>query len=695
VTTIAGALDIHVYDIARVEALSGPQGTLYGASSLSGTMRIITNKPDPRAFSAGYDVKGTKWGKGDGGGSLEGFVNIPINDKAAVRLVGFYQYDGGYISNVPAQNTFQRPVDPALQTFASPGQPCPVAGSLPGLTCYPVTITNANVLRDHANAVKTYGGRAALKVDLNDNWTITPQLLYQHQDATGNFSFDPKKGDLNVGDFRLERNRDQWYQSALTVEGKVSNFDLVYSGGWFERRTDNVVDYSEYSVAYDQLSQVLPYYASYVSGFTDNKGNLLDPTQYTANHDKYTKMSHEFRISTPQDARVRGVLGAFYQRQTDNIRAEFRVDNLGSFWSVDGQPGIIYLSQQDRTDRDYAVFTEWNADITDSVKITGGIRKFWVNNTLYGFFGYNKNLSSAGEAACFTPVNFDTDRPCVNTDKKVVENGETHKVNLQYQIDPDRMVYTTYSTGFRPGGNNRRVQALTYGADRLTNIEVGWKTSWLDRRLRWNGAVFVEKWKGAQTGIQGQSGITSFVNAGDAKIEGWEGDISVVPVDNLTLAASWTNLWKAQTTTDFCKPTRVGAAVTSCTADQLDAPAGTQLPITPKFKGNVSARYRFAVGGFDSFAQIALVYQGSSTFGLEQPKNSVVGDVPSYTTVDVSVGTGMGSWKAELYVDNIADKRGEIVRNVECADALFYCDQNYRVYPTKPRMIGLKFGQKF
>ena len=88
VTTIAGSLDIHMYDIQRVEALAGPQGTLYGASSLSGTLRIITNKPDPTKFSASYDVQATKYGQGDGGGSFEGYVNVPLADKAAVRLVG-------------------------------------------------------------------------------------------------------------------------------------------------------------------------------------------------------------------------------------------------------------------------------------------------------------------------------------------------------------------------------------------------------------------------------------------------------------------------------------------------------------------------------------------------------------------------------------------------------------------------------
>ena len=108
VTTVAGALDIHIYDMARIEALAGPQGTLYGASSLSGTLRLITNAPDPSGFSAGYDVKGDKWKDGGGGGELEGFVNIPLADHAAIRIVGYYEHDGGYINNVYRQDTFQR-----------------------------------------------------------------------------------------------------------------------------------------------------------------------------------------------------------------------------------------------------------------------------------------------------------------------------------------------------------------------------------------------------------------------------------------------------------------------------------------------------------------------------------------------------------------------------------------------------------
>ena len=155
----ATTLDIHVYDIARVEALAGPQGTLYGASSLSGTLRIITNKPDPTAFSASYDVKADKYGKGNGGGEFEGYVNVPLTDHMAVRLVGYYEHDGGYINNVVGENTYQRGV---------PGTP---VGAFTGPD-EPLTVSNLDVSGRRFNPVDTYGGRGALKIDLNDNWTV-------------------------------------------------------------------------------------------------------------------------------------------------------------------------------------------------------------------------------------------------------------------------------------------------------------------------------------------------------------------------------------------------------------------------------------------------------------------------------------------------------------------------------------------
>jgi len=700
VTTIGNTLDVHVYDIARIEALAGPQGTLYGASSLSGTLRIITNKPDPTAFSAGYDVKADKYGRGNPGEEFEGFVNIPLAEHVAVRLVGYYDHQGGYINNLDTTNVYLRGA-PAL---GIPNDPIAVSnfGNGPGAI-------EPNVAGQRFNPVTTYGGRGALKIDLNDNWTVTPQILVQDQRADGNFSYDPSKGFLNVGDFGNEINEDKWWQSALAVEGKISNFDILYSGGYFERNVHNVVDYSGYTVAYDAYQQeagasfTATHFVNCASGTPANMcngagGPLTDPTQFVVSHDQYAKLSQELRVTTPADYRLRGTAGLFYQRQTDYIREAFQTNDLPSYYSIDGSPNTVYLSQQTRVDRDYAVFGDGTFDVTDKFKLSGGIRQFWVNNTLYGFFGFNDDgYSSHGEAICNPPVSAATIIPnywpCVNTNKKVVESGETHKITLTYQIDPDRMVYGTYSTGFRPGGNNRLPNVASYAADTLTNFELGWKTAWLDHRLRTNGAVFYEKWNNFQYSVTGQSGITSIVNAANAQVKGIEGDVSWLALDSLTLSASGTYV-NARTTQNLCNLNEDEQVVHNCSAADLTAPSGTQLPVTPKLKGNATARYKFNVNDYESFVQGTLIHQGSSTSQLQQtgPYN-LEPNLPKFTTFDFSAGTGMHAWHLEAYIENLFDKQGQLGRIAQCADA--YCYQNSRIYPIKPMNFGVKFGQKF
>lgn len=682
VTTIGNTLDIHIYDVARVEALAGPQGTLYGASSLSGTLRIITNKPDPSAFSAGYDLKADKFGRGNGGGGFEGYVNIPLAEHVAVRLVGYYDHEGGYINNLLGSNTYER------------GSPAA------GIPDDPLTVSNAPYAGQRFNPVSTFGGRGALRIDLNDNWTVTPQVLFQSQRADGDNTFDPKMGDLNVVDFKNGLNEDKWYQSALAVEGKIADFDVVYSGGWFERSVHNVADYAEYTVAYDSLSQ-LPGAGGAYERYTDSAGNLIDPSQFQDNHDDYTKMSHELRISSPTEYRVRGIAGAFYQRQTDDFRNAYDINGLpvsptiGAFnnsYAVDGQPGVLYLNQQTVVDRDYALFTDVTADVTDQFKVTAGIRKFWVNNTLDGFFGFNSS-----EALCNPTVSAATIvpnlSPCTNTDKKVVENGETHRINLTYQIDKDAMVYTTYSTGFRPGGNNHLGTVAPYGADTLVNLELGWKTAWLDGRVRFNGAVFDEKWKAMQLDVTGVSGIDTVVNAANAAAKGIESDLGWLIGDRLTVSSSGTYV-NARTTQNFCDLDLVTQQVTHDCAVPT-APAGTALPVTPKVKLNGTARYKFDIGGYHSFLQGAVVHQSSSSAALPVDINNAIGDLPHFTTFDFSVGTGVKNWKLEAYVQNAFDQRGELSRVYQCVGAGGYCYENYRVYPVKPMNYGIKFGQKF
>ena len=126
--------------------------------------------------------------------------------------------------------------------------------------------------------------------------------------------------------------------------------------------------------------------------------------------------------------------------------------------------------------------------------------------------------------------------------------------------------------------------------------------------------------------------------------------------------------------------------------DVLPSALATTL-VTPKLKMNALARYKFTVGDFDSFVQGALIHQGSKTFSLEAGDNAIVGDIPSFTSFDLSAGTGKGNWRLEAYIENVFDKRGITGRVSECGTD--YCHANTRAYAIKPMNFGVKFGQKF
>lgn len=450
VTTIANNLDVHIYDIARVEELSGPQGTLFGASSMAGTLRIITNKPDPTGFAAGYDLDANTV-TGAAGGIVEGFVNAPIADHAAVRLVGFSEHNGGYINNVlgPPQ------VYPTSQAVRS----------------------NAALVESHFNTIDTTGGRAALRIDLGKSWTVTPSVMLQHQTANGLPGYKTRFGDLNDTTYSRELSVDRWWQAALTIEGRISNVDVVYAAGYLKRNIDGGGDYSDYSYYYDQ------YYGAYFGdNFRDDAGNLISPAMTVVNSDRFSKVSHELRLSSPQDQRLRFVAGLFLQHQINDTRNEFRVDRLAEIYSISGQPGIQYLNDMSRVDRDRAVFGEISYDLARKLTLTAGLRRFSYDNTVYGFFGYNglPNYSGdtrpTGEVLCMSgsAVSPGFGRPCINVDQRATRTGSTYSLNLKYQVTPDKMVYATWSTGFRPGGINRSKQeAAPFQPDYLSNFETG------------------------------------------------------------------------------------------------------------------------------------------------------------------------------------------------------------------------------
>ncbi|MCY7339499.1 MAG: TonB-dependent receptor [Sphingomonas bacterium] len=676
ITTISGALDVHIFDIARIEALAGPQGTLYGASSQAGTIRIITNKPDLSGTYGEINLEANNVAHGDFGYSGEAFINTPLSSNIALRTVGWYRRDGGYIDNIEGTLNF------------------PTSG---------IAFSNTDLAEDNYNDVDTYGARAALKIDLDDNWTVTPSLVGQKQTSRGNFAQERGLGDLEIMQFNPEKAKDKWIQAALTVEGKLGNFDVTYAGSLLRRRVDQEVDYSDYSYFYDQL-------AGYGAYFYDNADNLVNPNQYIQAIDRYRKMSHELRFTSPADKRVRLVGGLFYQRQLHNIEQDYIVDDIADAITVPGTDSNIWLTKQIRVDRDYALFGELSFDITPTISLTGGGRLYKYDNSLVGFFGFSDGYSgSTGVAACFADAEV-SGSPCTNVDKRTKDSGFIHRLNATWKPNSDALVYATWSRGFRPGGINRRGTLPPYQADFISNYEAGTKLTFANGRMRLNAAVYQLDWKDIQLSFLGANGLTEIRNAGNARIRGAEVDFYYRPMAGLTLNAGAAYI-RGKLNNAFCA---IANEDFDCSRDvDLDgddipevneelAPSGTRLPLTARFKGSVRARYEYPVATMKGHVQLSGSYEGKRTRDLRTIQNGIYGNLPAYSQWDASTGLKSGPWTAELYVRNLFDKRGFESKSIQCTettcgdpDGLTAIGGKIYTTVTRPRTIGLKFGRTF
>jgi len=676
-TTIGGTLDVHLYDMARIEVLPGPQGTLYGASSESGTVRFITNQPSPAKFEAGYNIEGNSVDHGGQGFIAEGFVNIPVNDKVAIRLVGFDEHDAGFIDNVPATRTF---------------------------TTSGATINNDGFVKNNFNPADSFGGRAALRVDLNDEWTVTPTIMYQDQRNSGIFGYEPSVGDLRAERFQPDTDHDRWAQAAVTVSGMIGDYTLTYAGGYFTRNEKTQTDYTDYSVFYD---------AVYHSGLNwqDKHGNpLADPAQEIRGDDNFDKISNEIRLASPATDRLRFIVGAFQEQQGHHIIQDYEIQGFGPQIAIPGWPNTIWLTNQQRTDRDLAGFGELTYDVTDKFSVLGGVRYYYYDNSLKGFFGFSQAYDaltgySSGEGAnkqnCLAGQSF-VNTPCVDLNKSVTGSGETHKINLNYKIDGDRLVYFTYSTGYRPGGINRRVDQGSYQADTLTNFEVGFKSTWLDRRLTFNVALYDEDWANFQFSYLGQNSFTIIKNAPDANIKGAEFATEFRATDQLTLSGGLT-LTTAKLSAAFCTDNS-GNVLTNCTGSNVNqtslAPNGTALPYTPDVKGYASARYMFALFDWDGHVQGDVTFQSHSNVGLRESDSLALGSMPAYAVFGASAGIERNRLALEIFAKNLFDERGQENRYLPCTisvcgAAVPGVPSDLYVLPVTPLTVGIRLSQKF
>jgi outer membrane receptor protein involved in Fe transport len=693
--TTAGRLpEVHIYDVERLEALSGPQGTLFGSSSMAGTIRIITNKAKLGVVEGGIDVQANKYGKGGDGGMIEGFINLPVTDKIAVRVVGFYRHDGGYIDNPYATLTYQ------------------YSG---------YTTNNAAIARKNSNPIDEYGTRATATIQAAEDWTITPEFTYQYLDAEGSFNFDPRIGDLMVHDFRPTYDKDGWYQAALTIKGKVGDFDLVSATGYFSRKIYNASDYTYYSVTYDKQAAANPAAYGQYSKFLDKNGNPIDPTQQYNSLIKQQKFTQEVRLSVPKSWPFDLTVGGFYQFQKAETNGDYYIQGLGQatgtgLWTNVSStnvttlfspalntllnPDVLYLVETDQHYKDGAAFAEGSYNITDTLKATAGIRHYISDNGTVGFGGEWAQAQAVGcwnsnPAVIYQKFNDNPRLSCINTTPHFHQTGQTQKLSLSWQAASDKMLYATYSTGFRPGGGNRTPRP-NYEADTLSNYEVGFKTRW-GSNFRFNGAIYYEKWNNMQFGVvvPNTQGSTLTLNAGQARVYGTELDAEW-RLGNLNLSASaaYNDAALAKDICNLDASNHNYTQLASCpNPADIAAPKGTRLPRQPRLKLQSTARYNFKVSGLDTFVQGTAFYQSSSTSDVIALNDQLLGDTRGFASFDFSTGVKLEKWTIEAFIQNAFDERGILSKNTFCSIQL--CANSSRSLPIKPQFFGVKVGVRY
>ena len=253
-------LDVYAADISRIEVLSGPQGTLFGASSQAGVVRMITNKPELGVSESNVELETRFMPEGDTGTKIEFVTNVPISDTAAWRFVAYSDERGGYIDQVAGQidasgSARFRPAGTVRQNGL------PVAASRGGFQAGAdlsgATLLKADALvEENANDVEYQGFRSTLVAALGDNWDATLVYAQQTIDADGVFFADPTLEDLQIQRYTQDEIKDEFDNMSLTLEGTIGELEVIYAGAYTDRDTNQMVDYTDYLF----VGQYLPYY---------------------------------------------------------------------------------------------------------------------------------------------------------------------------------------------------------------------------------------------------------------------------------------------------------------------------------------------------------------------------------------------------------------------------------------------------
>ena len=681
VTQAGMAVDVRMVDIARIEALAGPQGSLYGSSAQSGAIRIITNKPNTNEFEAFVDMTlraSATSPRNEDSWDISGMVNVPISDNFAIRAVGFTAEDGGYvdvIEGVSARFGLNKNTD-----------------------------FNPSVVREDVNTFKTSGGRIFGKWDTDDGY-IMAGLSAQNNHSDGYNYFDQSKGDLQRVSFYDEPRDDDWTQLSLTIEKDLGFAKLISATSYFDRDVFYQQDRTTYSMYFGT-------FCYYYNGYASTSRYCFQPvgTSYAYNDvpgwqtlvQWNSSRTQEFRLSNQSDD-LDWVLGLFYQEREEGWDFEtMTVDYRNSLGYANQMASVatylpdrlpvaptdVWWASYDRTNWEtMAVFGEVNYRFNEKVELTVGGRffdreadkKYWVENpkgalTADGVLPRNKRDNESNSD--FVP-----------------------KVSIKYNINDDMMVYALYSEGYRPGGVNRGRSSAPiypdkYDADFLLNTEIGFKSTLADGNVRLNVTYFTMDWENYQIELVDPSNLPCntagaypapacgqpwqkvVANLGDATSSGLQ--LEVLAAINDSTEIGWNSQW--------------GDSKTNTELADGSAPAGSRLPQVPEFKANlwIDKSFNFsALGATEGFARASLSYTGD-TVSAVQPDYSY--NQASFTIADVKVGIMGDDWELDIFVNNLTDERAEIAVNDWYFDFFF---GNARQYTNRPREMGIRYTKRW
>lgn len=685
-------LDVYAADLNRIEVLKGPQGTLFGASSQAGTVRLITNKPDPSAFGGKLKM-GTAFTKdGDNSYNVEGVVNVPITDTFAVRGVVYVDRQGGYIDNKGASLTTES---------SARFQPGGFQGSddLSGVNFLPADSSIRS--EDDFNEATYSGARLSALWDINEDWSLLVGVATQDIDTDGVFFVDPELDDYEVNRYENDTLDDDYDNYNWTVTGRAGALDIIYTGAYTERTAESQVDYTDYLF----VGQYIPYYicdysVSYPTGAPS--GTCQAPNLFVKSSVKTEVQTHEFRISTDQSRRLRGIGGAFYSDMdlyednqftypgsTEIIAADGVSVGFGPNFSAEGatvqdrgqwNPGVIFRNDVKRTDRQLGVFGELNFDISEQFTATVGARWYDIEVDLKGSAaGSFGNLGATED----NNAGNNLDEIFSGENDKAETDGVIGKASLAWTPNQDQMFYITWSEGYRPGFLNRPGGAVSQDGsytvpfsldtDDVTNYELGWKLDLLDNTLRFNGDIFYVDITDLQIGIFDTSITNLFFsdNAADAEVTGVEGDLTWLPgfATGLTLTGAFT--WLDTEVKD--------SFVTNFVVE------GDELPFAPEFQATVNARYEWDIAGGRTAHVMSWVSYSDEVQTDIVADNSI--ELDSWFLVGATAGITDDDWTAELYVENLTDEDAELSGN-----AIF---NRSRVTVARPVTLGFRFAYDF